>query len=181
MESNSINLFQNQVVYSPKLALIERFLRTARYIFLSFVFGVGIITLIVYFVFQLQHQSLDTKREELYTIVKNDVTKEALLLSLRSRVSALKKIMTYQISIAPYIDTTLLIAVPPRLTSFSLGEANSIHIGVEAATVEEAITVMETVIQLTNDNKIKNPTVTSILLNKDATVTLGFTYTVVLQ
>jgi len=181
MESNSINLFQNQAVYSPKLALVERFLRTARYLCLAMVFGVGAITLIVYVVFQLQHRSLDAKRQDLYATVKNEVTKEAMLLSLRSRVQALKKIMTYQISIAPYIDTTLLIAAPPRLTSFSLGDANSIHIGVEAATVEEAIAVMQTVVQLANSNKIKNPTVTSILLNKDATVTLGFTYTVVLQ
>lgn len=181
MEKNPINLFQTQVVFSPKLLVIERYLRTARYVLLSLIFGIGLVTLIVYGIFSLQQTSLDGKRQALYAAVKQEVVKEGMLLALRSRVQALKKIMTYQISIAPYIDTTLLIAAPPRLSSFSLGEANSIHIGVNTQNVDEAITIISTVMQLTNENKIKNPLLTSILLNKDATVALEFTYTVILQ
>ena len=180
MENNPINLFQSQSIISPKLALLERYLRGARTFLLFIVVGVGAITLMVYFIFSLQRRTLDGQRQELFTSVKENVVKEALLLTLRARVASLKKIMTYQISIAPYIDTTLLIASPPRLASFSLGDGNSIHIGVEAQSVEEAISVVESVMQLTNENKIKNPMVTSILLNKDATVSIGFSYTVIL-
>ena len=180
MENNPINLFQSQAIVSPKLAILERYLRGARTFLLFIVAGIGAITLIVFVIFSLQRKALDGQRQELFAIVKENVVKEALLLTLRARVASLKKIMTYQISIAPYIDTTLLIATPPSLSSFSLGDGNSIHIGVEAQNVEDAISVMQTVMQLTNDNKIKNPTVTSILLNKDATVSLGFTYTVIL-
>ena len=181
MENNPINLFQNRVAFSPKLAVLERYLRVIRNIFLSLILGVGIITIVVYVIFQFQQRALDEKRQTLFAIVQKDITKEAMLLSLRSRVSALKKIMTYQISIAPYIDATLLIAAPPRLSSFSLGDANTIHIGVDVDSVDEAVSVVASVIQLTNENKIKNPIVTSILLNKDEKVSLGFTYTVVLQ
>jgi len=180
MENNPINLFQSQAVVSPKLAVLERYLRGARTFLLLIVVGVGAITLIVYLIFSLQRRTLDGQRQELFASVKENVVKEALLLTLRARVASLKKIMTYQISIAPYIDTTLLIAAPPRLASFSLGDGNSIHIGVEAQSVEEAIFIVETMMQLTNDNKIKNPMITSILLNKDATVSIGFTYTVIL-
>jgi len=181
MEKNPINLFQNQVAFSPTLVVVERYLRVARYVVLSLIFGIGLLTLSIYFIFQFQKRSLDTKRQVLYQAVQKDITKEAMLLSLRARVSALKKIMAYQISIAPYIDTTLSIAAPPRLSSFSLGEGNSVHIEVDVDTITEAVSIVQTVIQLANEHKIKNPTMTSIILNKDAKVTLGFTYTVVLQ
>ena len=180
MENNPINLFQSQGVVSPKLAVFERYLRAIRTFLLVIVVGIGAMTLIVYSIFFFQRRTLDGQRQELFAIVKENVVKEALLLTLRARVSSLKNIMTYQISIAPYIDTTLLIAAPPRLSSFSLGDGNSIHIGVETQNVEDAVSVIQTVMQLTNENKIKNPTITSIFLNKDATVTLGFTYTVIL-
>ena len=180
MENNPINLFQSQSAISPKLAMFERYLHGMRTFLLFIVVGIGTVTLIVYSIFFFQRKILDGQRQELFTGVQENVVKEALLLTLRARVSSLKKIMAYQISIAPYIDTTLLIAAPPRLSSFSLGDGNSIHIGVETQSVEDAVSVIQTVMQLTNDNKIKNPTITSILLNKDATVTLGFTYTVIL-
>jgi len=180
MEDNAINLFQNKVTYSPKLAVIERYLRMTRSIFLLGVLGVGLLTLIVYGIFQFQQRSLETKRQTLYEAVKQDVTKEAMLIALRARVSSLKKIMTYQISIAPYIDTTLLIASPPQLSTFSLGDQNSIHIEVQSETVEQAISVVETVMTLTEEKKIKNPVVTSITLDKNGTVMMGFTYSVVL-
>ena len=86
----------------------------------------------------------------------------------------------YQISIAPYIDTTLLIASPPQLSAFSLGDENSIRIEVQSETVEQAISVVETVMRLTEEKKIKNPVVTSITLDKNGAVMLGFTYFVVL-
>ncbi len=180
MEKNPINLFQSQVSYSPVLSMAERYLRTARYILLFILMGVGVATLSVFFVLRLQQQSLDTQRKTLFASVSENMTKEAMLLALRSRVTSLKKIMLFQVSIAPYIDTTLLIAAPPRLTSFSLGDGNSVHIAIETKTLEEAITIVKTVLRLTNENKIKNSTITSIILNKDGTVTMGFMYITVL-
>ncbi len=180
MEDNAINLFQNKVTYSPKLTVIERYLRIARSLFLFGVLGVSVLTLVVYGVFQFQQRSLEKKRQTLYEAVKQEVTKEAMLIALRARVSSLKKIMMYQISIAPYIDTTLLIASPPQLSAFSLGDENSIRIEVQSETVEQAISVVETVMRLTEEKKIKNPVVTSITLDKNGAVMLGFTYFVVL-
>lgn len=180
MENNAINLFQSQNTYSPKLAAIERYLRTVRYVLLFGVLGIGVLTLITFAIFQFQQRSLETKRQALYEVVKQEVTKEAMLIALRARVSALKKIMMFQISIAPYIDTTLLIASPPQLSAFSLGDGNSISIEVQAENVERAISVVQTVMKLTTENKIKNPMVTSISLDKNGTVLLGFTYSVVL-
>ncbi|MFH0749856.1 MAG: hypothetical protein V1917_03005 [Candidatus Gottesmanbacteria bacterium] len=180
MEKHPINLFQTQVTYSPTLSLMERYLRVARYVLLSFLFGVGVVTLVVFIIIRFQEQSLDRQRQALYSSVQNNMTKEAMLLALRARVTSLMKIMQFQVSIAPYIDTTLLIASPPRLTSFSLGDGSLIRIGVDAQHLEEAIDIIKTVVQLTNENKIKNPTITSIVLDKDGTVTLGFTYVIVL-
>lgn len=181
MEKRPINLFQNQMTFSPKLTVLERYLRMARNVFLYGIFGLGILTLAVYGIFFFQQRSLNTERQALYDEVKQEVTKEAMLLALRARISSLKKIMTYQISIAPYIDTALLIAAPPKLSSFSLGDANSVRITVEARNVDDAVTVVSSVISLANDRKIKNPTLTSVNLNKDATLTLGFSYITILQ
>lgn len=181
MEKHPINLFQSQAMYSPTLSMIERYLRMTRYVLLSLLLVIGGITLIVFFVFRVQQQSLEQRREQLFSSVQQNMTKEAMLLTLRARVSALKKIMLFQVSIAPHIDTALLIASPPQLTSFSLGDANSVSIGVESTTLEEAIDIVRTVIRLTEEKKIKNPTIVSIMLNKNATVTMGFSYVTILQ
>lgn len=180
MEKNPINLFQSQVTFSPELTLIERYLKAGRTIFLSILLGVGFVSLTGFFIIQYQMQALERERQDLYTSVTGNMTKEAMLLALRARVVSLKKIMLFQVSIAPYIDTTLLIAAPPRLSSFSLGEGSSVRIAVESKNVDEAISIVKTVIQLTDEKKIKNPTITSIILNKDGTVTTGFTYVTVL-
>jgi len=181
MEQNPINLFQSQATLSPTFTIVERYLRLTRYILLYVILGIGAVTLIVYMIFRFQQQSLEVRRKQVYAIVQQNITKEAMLLTLRARVLALQKIMMYQISIAPYIDTTLLIASPPVLKSFSLESANVIRISIDASSLEEAITVVGTVVQLTKDNKIQNPNITSIVLGKDAKVTMGFTYAVVLQ
>jgi len=180
MESNNVNLFQNQSIRSPQFLLIERYLRVARIVLLAILCVGGIIVLGTFFLFRAQQQSLDRQRAQLYSIVQNNIAKEGMLVTLRARVQSLKKIMQYQVSIAPYIDTALLIATPPNLTSFSLGDASSVQISVDSATVEEAIGVVETIIRLTNEQKIKNPVVTSIVLSKDGRVTMGFVYVTVL-
>jgi len=110
------------------------------------------------------------------TRIQAQTQKEARLLALRARVSALKKIMEQQISLAPYLDTTFRIALPPTLQSFSLADNSSVRISLSTNTVDEALSIVQTIITLTNERKIRNPLFTSLSMTPNGAMTFSVTY-----
>lgn len=180
VSGKSINLFDTKANLTPKWQLVEKYLLLIRQYLLGFTIIVGVVLVVLYGVIRYRSGQLDTDQKQLFQTIQNQSVKEGLLFALRARIASLKKILDVQFSVAPYIDTTLLLARPPQLASFSIGENNTVQISVEFSDIGQAVSMMETVVKLVNENKIKNPNLTSLAVDKDGGITMGLSYSVVL-
>lgn len=177
----SINLFDAKANLTPTWQLVEKYLLLIRQYLLGFVLIAGIGLVVTYGVVRMRTIQLDADQKQLSQTIQNQSVKEGLLLALRARISSLKKILDVQFSVAPYIDTTLLLAHPPRLTSFSIGELNTVQISVDLPDIWEAVSMMETIVKLVEENTIRNPNLTSLTVDKDGSIMMGLSYSVLLK
>lgn len=180
-QEHSINLFQRTTAYSPALSLVDRYLRMVRFFLLGGVVLAGAVIIGVYAYTKVTVTQLEQKRTVLVTSLTGSMSKEVMLLALRARIQSLKNILQYQVSIAPYIDTTLLLAQPPVLTSFAIADKNTVSISVHLASISEAIALVGKILSLHAEHKITNPVLSSLSMDKDGTITMGLAYSVVLQ
>lgn len=177
----SINLFDAKVSLTPIWQVVEKYLLISRQYLLGFVLIAGIALMATYGVVLFRVKQLDADQKQLTQIIQTQQVKEGLLLALRARITSLKKILDVQFSVAPYIDTTLLLARPPELTSFSIGEKNTVQISVKLPTIEGAVSLVERVVKLVNENRIRNPNLTSLSVDKEGSIMMGITYSVLLK
>lgn len=180
-QGKSINLFDTKASLSPGWQLVEKYLLLIRQYLLGFVLVVGIVLVVTYSVVRFRVMQLDIDQKQFSQTIQNQSVKEGLLLALRARITSLKKILDAQLSVAPYIDTTLLLARPPELTSFSIGEKNTVQISVDLPDIGQAVSMMEGVVKLVEENKIRTPNLTSLTVDKDGFIKMGITYSVLLK
>lgn len=180
-QGKSINLFDTKASLSPGWQLVEKTLVVVRKYFLGFVCISGLALLLTYAVVLVRTNQLNADQKQYTQVVQGQKVKEGLLLTLRARITALKKILDAQVSFAPYIDTTLYLAKPPQLTSFSMGEKNTVQISVEFSNISDAVTIMETIVGLVSANMIANPNLTSLTIDKTGAITMGISYAVILN
>jgi len=176
----SVNLFQAQANLPPVLSFIEGYLRKIRFVLLTFIVCTGLVILGLHLYLSNRINTLEGRKTQLTAAVQQQVTTEAMLFTLRVRIAALKKILLFQKSIAPYIDVTMGLASPPRLTSFSLGENNKVQISVYLTSMNEAVELMKKIVDFTNAGKIRNPGLISFSIEKNGFITMGIVYTVIL-
>ena len=180
-QEKSINLFDTKASLTPVWQTVEKYLLVIRQYLLGFVLAIGIVLVVTYGVIRIRTMQLDTDQKQLSQTIQNQSAKEGQLVILRARITSLKKILDAQLSVAPYIDTTLLLARPPSLTSFSIGELNTVQISVAFPAVDQAVSMMEAVVRLVEENKIRNPNLTSLTVGKDGSIMMGITYSVLLK
>lgn len=181
VSGKSINLFDTKTSLTPVWQMVEKYLLISRQFLLGFVLIAGCILVATYGVVRFRTTQLDAEQKQLTQTIQTQKVKEGLLLALRARISSLKKIMDVQFSVAPYIDTTLLLSRPPLLRSFTIGEKNTVQISVTLPNIGDAVSLMTNVVKLVNDNSIRNPNLTSLSVDKDGSVTLGLSYSVLLK
>lgn len=179
-QEHSINLFQRTTAYSPALSLIDRYLGMVRFFLLGGVILISAVTIGVYAYTKVTVKKLEQERTVLVTSLTGGMPKEVMLLALRARILSLKNILQYQVSIAPYIDTTLSLAQPPVLTSFAIADKNTVTISISLRSINEAIALFEKILMLHSERKIVSPVLTSLSVDKDGAITMGLMYSVVL-
>jgi len=181
VSEKSINLFDTKASLSPGWQLVEQYLRIIRQYLLWSVFIVGLILVVLFSVITFRTNQLEVEQKRLSQTIQNQNVKEGMLLALRARITSLKNILNTQFSVAPYIDTTLLLAWPPKLASFSIGEKNTVQISVNLSDIGEAVSMMEEIVKLVDENKIRTPHLTSLTIDKDGTIMMGLSYSVILK
>lgn len=179
-KASSINLFQTKANLPPSFLLWDKYLRTAAYIGMGLLIGGGFIVWGLFVVIGMQRQVLEERRAAATDYIKSNVVKEGMILALRQRIKVVSRIMEQQVSLAPYINTTLLVAQPPKLASFTMGDQGSVNISIRAADGYEAQLYVKTLIDLVGERKVKNPILTSLVVEKDGSYLMSFSYGVIL-
>jgi len=179
MASQTINLLQTKTTFQPVLALIERYARVASIILLVVVVSGSILVGSAFFIFGQQKNILELEKQQLLTRIKENVRKESLMFIIRNRLNTVDRIMATQKSYAPFVDTTIEVIQSFPLTSFSMGEKNSVSISVTVSTLADAVYVVKKLMDMDGQKKITSPMLNSFSL-ESAKIQLGLSYIVVL-
>jgi hypothetical protein len=98
---------------------------------------------------------------------------------VRARIAAGEKILSTQVSYAPFIDTTIKVLQSFSLSSFSMGQKNSVSITVSVASLTDATRVFATLMDMEKKKEISKPILQSFSMDEKK-IQIGLTYTVVL-
>lgn len=180
MASQDINLLQTKSDFHPVLNILERYVPVIAVGLVSLAAVAGVLLGLAFFLLTGQRDALGNERKQLVTQIEGDVKKESLLLLVRSRLSTLSTIIETQRSFVPYIDSTLSIVKSYTLTSFALGQNNTVNVTITVWSLQDAIDVLSTVMALEKNHTITNPVLTSCTIDGDGKIELGLSYTVVL-
>ncbi|KKT46583.1 MAG: hypothetical protein UW37_C0021G0008 [Candidatus Gottesmanbacteria bacterium GW2011_GWA2_44_17] len=179
MPSQNINLFQTKTTLQPFFGSIEEYIRIASIIVLTIVFSGTVMAGIAFLVFGQKKDSMEKEKQQLIQQVKDNVAKESLLVMVRKRLVSVDTIMGTQVSFAPFITTTMKIIQSFPLSSFSMGQKNSVSISVHVATLEEAVAVLSTLMEMEQQKEIGNPVLQSFSMDGNK-IQIGLSYTVIL-
>lgn len=179
MASQHINLFQSKATNQPILAFVETYIKPATVILLTIVFTGGVMVALAFYFFAQQRDLMELERQQLLVDIKNNSPKESLFLMIRNRLTAVDAILASQVSYTPYIDTTIKIIQSFPLTSFSMGDKNSVAIGVTVTSLPEAVRVLQTMMEMDRRKEITNPVLTTFSMDEKK-IQIGLSYTVVM-
>jgi hypothetical protein len=176
MKEISINLLRSQsVLSSTELVLLEK---------IKFFSVVMLIALLVSGIFvsgafaaaQLRLNALDSERTSLIRRISLQARKEALLLSLKDRVSSLEKTLNSQYPWQDILNAVSQIAQPPQLQTLAIDQKNVLSLGLSLQSLEELQGITQTVEQLANQKKIREPVLDSLQSSVDGSMKLNIRF-----
>jgi hypothetical protein len=179
MASQNINLFQAKTTVQPIFSFIERSVKIVALSLLSVVVSGSLMVALSFYVFGQQKDTMEAEKQQFLSRIKEYVAKESLLVMMRNRLVAVDKIVATQVAYAPYIDTTMKIIQSFSLTSFSLDPKNAVSISVSVTTMDEAMGVLKTLMDMEQRKEITTPILQSFVMDKE-TIKIGLSYFVVL-
>lgn len=177
--TQNINLFQTKTQYQPVLIKIEQYVRIVAIGVLTILFSGGLIVGASFFIFGSQRDATKRDRDALLVRLKNEVGKESMVTMIRGRIKSIDAILKSQISYAPVIDTTIKLAQSFPITSFAMGEKNSVTLTVNVTTLDEAMAVLSTLMTMEQRKEIVSPILQTFSMDPNK-IQIGLMYTVVL-
>lgn len=169
----NINLLKVRQQLSPQFVAYETHLRRAAIGFFSISLVLGILSGAGYFVSKFQVDNYVNTKNQLLADIASQQQKEALLVSVRQRIGLVSKIFPTQLPWDEAISTVLSVAQPPELTTLTVDDKQRIQMVIKLNSVDEAVGAVAKIMQLTSEKKIRSPQLTSLILNKDASVELS--------
>lgn len=176
MAYNEINLIKNRSVVATHFGEYERIAqKTAWWSLLSFLlFGLLIGGIYVYG--RASVAQLEAKNQQLKDAISVQNIKEGILLSLKSRTLIAQKALD---SVRPWgLLFPLLLEMAPAsaFQSFSVDLGGKVTTSMQVGAIEEAIDITRSAIRLTDENRIRQPELSSLVIKDDGSVAFGITF-----
>lgn len=114
------------------------------------------LTLVLYTTIRVRHELLDRSKQSLTKQLAQEKVKENLFLVIRSRISVVDKVLALAYPISGLLSDATTIAQPPKLKSLSMISQDAVKLSFSADSIEDALSMMVSVITLKNNNRIKS-------------------------
>lgn len=173
---NTINLINTKTGLSPQFALIEASLRRASVVAIVIFLFLGFLVGGLYMYFSSQKKSLELSRNELRNEVAAAKNSEGLLTSIKDRTRIVERAMASQRPWAKTLNLLGEIAAPPALVSVSVNEEANIETTLQANSIDELVSPVNTLISKALEGKIRNPILRSVQFGKDGIVAISVTF-----
>jgi hypothetical protein len=176
---NTINLIRTKTSSSPQLDAIEASLRRTGYIGVVLFLCASCVIAMVYFLFYFEESSLQKEKADLTRRVNAAKNKEGLLLAIRDRTKTVEKAMANQKPWVKVLDLVETFAVPPNLGTITVDEQNKVVITLKAASLDEVLKMVNTIIASAKDNHLKDPQLISFQFGKGGIAELSVSFSAV--
>lgn len=175
---SSINLFSTRASIPQWVLTLDPYIPLINVLAVSFVVAGTLAYLVGSGILALQERSVEISRQKAMAQLVSLQQKEMKYLVMKQRIPIVENIIKTQKSLAPYIDTALAIATPPQLQSISPGEKQQVSLRVALPTIEDGIPLLGKIIDLSNQNIIRSPSLSNVTVSKEGIISVGITYTV---
>jgi hypothetical protein len=173
---NTINLMATKTGLSPQVELIERSLQKASVIAVIVFLVTGLSVGGLYVLYTSQMNGLEQTRTELRSQINAAKNNEGLLVSIKDRTRIVEKAMGSQRPWGKILDLLGTVAVPPSLSTVSIGDENTIDISLQGTSIDEIAVPINVLIGYAKEGRIKNPKLTSVQFGKDGQVNVSVTF-----
>lgn len=166
MASNDINLLQAKTTLDPGEQALEEWLRMSALILLGILVVGGVLVGSAYWFLQTKYNALFGEKRRLTSAIASQAKKEALFLSVKDRVGVAQKVYTNRSSWSPVLNTITKITNVARLTSITVDDSKVVTITLTSPSLDDAIRLLNDIVQLTNQKQIRSPQLVSFQLDE---------------
>lgn len=176
MAVSDINLLKRKGA-NTSLDAWDQKLRTIAIWSIGFVLASGIIIGGVFFYVSARTQSLNNDKIAIISQIQQQSVKEGILVSLKQRIAVADKAMKSAFSWGKLFPLLAEIAPVNEYSNVAVDEKGGVATTLRLASVDEAVTVVQQMIDHYHSQAIKNAQIASFGMGKDGTVQLGFMMT----
>lgn len=173
----SINLLRSTTGRSPDITEWEGRLRIIAIVVLALIIVSGLAIGVTYTLFSSQKSILEEDRSRLIKVIDSQAQKEILLANIKERLAFLDKIFSTQMTWEKIVATILSFAQSPRLQTISVSDKHLVTFTVFSSTFEETKAIVDAVAALSREQKIKNPLLETMQVDKTGSVQLAISFT----
>lgn len=155
---------------------IQGQLRMASFVVISLVIIAGILVGVSYSFLNLQLTRTENEKKTLISQLNQLSRKEGLYVSLKQRIPIVEKALASQRAWGSVLKTISEVALPPILTSVAIDDKNVMILTLQADSVETTASMVNAVIRLAGEKKIRSPQLVALQLLQDGEVQLSISF-----
>lgn len=180
MPPAEINLLRSKTRFSPEMTVLLGQLRKISYFIMLAVLIIGVVLGGFYFYLQLNLTTLINQKSQLLSQVNVSARKETLYRSVKAELGVATKVLSTQKKWGGIVGTILGLGTPPTISSFSVEDTGKLSININTVTIEDAANLAGSVIALVQQNKLKDPVLENLEVDKNGHVRMLISFTPIL-
>lgn len=171
-----INLIQTKPEESPQTRIVTTFLQRLSLWALTVFIASGIAVGGMYYYLKVRYDQLVITHRDLSQIITQNATKEGLLASVKQHAALITKIIGVQQPVGNVFDMLTSFVSPGQMSDVSLDDKNKVSLSIHAASIDEVISVTDTLIKQTAENRIRAPQLVFLRLAKTGGFDVGVSF-----
>lgn len=171
-----INLIPTKVETSAQTGVAIILLRRLSLWALAILIISGLIAGGVFYYVRLRYDQALQQKQDLSQIVKQNVTKEGLLTSVKQRTALIIKIFGIQQPVGKILDLLVSFVSPDQISVISVDDHNNVTVSIHAASIAEVISITDTLIKQTTASRVRAPQLVSLTLGRTGGIDIGLSF-----
>lgn len=176
MASQDINLLKTKTSLSPQVVAVQGQLKMGSYVAIAIVIVIGVLVGVSYSLLNFQLGRIENQKKTLIAQLNTLSRKEGLYVSLKQRLPIVEKALGGQRLWGSVLQTLNSVAVPPELTSVAIDDKNVMVLTLQTNSIETTASMVNAVITLARDRKIRSPQLVALQLLEDGAVQLSISF-----
>lgn len=179
-QQQNINLLKIESNASPFQTSAFGILKKTSFICLFILLTVGIILGTLTVTLTMREEQGKAEQTALTKKIASAVVKEGMILDIRTRLTVINSILKKQKSPIPFIDSMTVVTEGIELSSLTIGENNTVTVGMKLEDISDAQIVVSRILKLVANRTINFPMLDSFVLDETGGIQMNVTYKVVI-